>query len=85
MLPDWLDVDMLRFLALVSVGLLVLLAVFSGWVLKKTMFRALSLLVCVGLGFGVWWYRDRLDECRVTCSCSFLGYDVPVADCPASA
>lgn len=80
MLPESLDPDTLRQLA---IGALVVLAVVAFLVLRfvqKIMLRLVVLVLVIALGIGVWFQRAELGDCAKTCDCKMFGFDVQVPD-----
>ncbi len=66
-----------------SIALLIFLTLLAVWVMRlvqRLALRATVVLILLALAVTVWIYRDSLDECRVTCSCSLLGFDVDFSD-----
>lgn len=80
MLPSWLDVTMLKWLSIAALIFLTLLAVWTMRMVQRMALRVMVFLVMLALGVTVWVYRDSLDECRVTCSCTLVGLDVDFSD-----
>lgn len=79
-LPESLDPETLRTVALVVLAVLVLAALWVLRTVQKAMTRLLLLGLCVVLGIGVWFQRDELDECRRTCECQLFFQDVRVPE-----
>jgi hypothetical protein len=89
-LPDWLDTEFLRGL---SAGLIVaaavLLVIVVIWA-KSLAVRILVGALVVAGAFGLFRYREELEDCAPECDCSFMGEDLPADACneilnPASA
>jgi len=79
-LPNWLDVTMLKWLSIAVLIFLTLLAVWVMRLVQRTVLKATVFLILVALGLTVWLYRDSLDECRQTCSCTLVGLDIDFSD-----
>ena len=76
MLPEWLDVDRLRILSLLLIAIIVFLMFASLRFVTRTAIRISIIVLLFSLGVSAWLYRDSLDDCRSTCSCSLFGFDV---------
>ena len=48
---------------------------------QKLMFKVVGFVVMAGLAVGCWAYRDTLQQCVKTCSCSLAGHKISI---PAS-
>jgi uncharacterized membrane protein len=86
-LPDWIDVDNARTIALV-VGLAALVVAFL--VIRFVQKMALKLvftLVLVGIAALAWYQRAELSDCAQTCECKVLGVTIetPLSDDPECA
>lgn len=79
-LPESLDPETLRTVALVVLAVLVFAALWVLRTVQKVMTRLLLLGLCVVLGVGVWLQRDELGECRRTCACQLFFQDVEVPE-----
>ncbi len=79
-LPSWLDVTTLKWLSIAALIFLTLVAVWTMRMVQRVALRVTVFLIMLALGVTVWVYRDSLDECRVTCSCTLLGLDVDFSD-----
>jgi hypothetical protein len=80
MLPQWMDVTFLERMSwavLIGLGLLMLLTV---RIVSSILQKIVALVLLFGLAVTVWVYREDLDECRKTCSCSVAGIDVDFPD-----
>lgn len=80
MLPDWIDVSLLKGLSWVVLVGIALLMLFSIRMISSMVRKVVALVLLLGLAIGVWLYRDDLDNCRRTCSCSVAGFDVDFSD-----
>ena len=76
MLPDALDPSDLRFLALVALGVVVILALLIARLVQKMVLKVVLIGFLAGVGVYVWSERAALDDCRTDCACSFAGFDV---------
>jgi uncharacterized membrane protein len=84
-LPDWLDVDNVRNVAL-GIGI-------TGFVLaflvirfvQKMMIKLVATVLLVGIAALAWYQRADLGDCAKTCECKLLGFTVetPRTDDPA--
>lgn len=83
-LPSWLNVENLQILALIitvaAIGL-GLLAVIS---VSKPGPRAAIIVLCFVVGLGAFIYRQNLDDCRPSCSCTLGELAVPDPGCPGN-
>lgn len=83
-LPSFLSSDNLQTIAVVVIiGLLVLALVILKLV-KALVMKVIGLAIIGGLVLGIYFYRDSLEECARTCSCTLLGQDVQVPDSATS-
>lgn len=76
MLPESLDPDALRTIAVVVLVALVVIAFLVMRFIQKMVLRVILLGALVGVGVGVWVQRDNLKECVPECACEFFGYEV---------
>jgi hypothetical protein len=81
-LPDSLDPDALRTIALVAIGLLVVLGLLVVRLFQKVVLRVVLLGLLAGLGVFVWAQRAQLADCGCGATCRVAGVDVQVPDCP---
>lgn len=83
--PSWFTDSNLKTLAIgILVGLLALAFLITRFVQKMALKLAL-LVVCVGLGVGVWVQRANLSDCATTCSCKVFGVKVKISGTAAKA
>lgn len=82
MLPESLDPDALRTIAIVALVVLVVGVFLVLRFIQKMVLRVILLGALVGLGVGVWVQRESLEDCVPECACSFFGYDVPPDQIP---
>lgn len=80
-LPESLDPDVLRHVALGSLGFFAVVAFLVLRLVQKIVLRIVLLGALAGFGLYVWTERADLDECRRTCTCTFAGFDVQVPGC----
>ncbi len=76
MLPEWLDLETLRFLALLVIFALGLLALKVLRMIRQPSLQIVATVLIFALGLAVWTFRDNLQDCSITCDCSAGGYDV---------
>ncbi len=84
-LPDWLDQETLRNVALgalVGLGIGVVLVL---WLAKKVVTKVLLVVVLVGAGFAIYNQREELATCATDCECAFFGMDVALPTAAADA
>ena len=82
LLPDWFDLDALKYssagltvaLELAAVGALV-------WV-RKAATRVWVVVLLLAFAGGAFYYRTTLDDCEKTCSCKFINDRVKTDGCP---
>ena len=82
MLPESLDPEALRNIA---IGVLVALALIAFMVMRfvqKMVLRVILLGAVVGLGVYVWYQREELKDCAADNSCEFFGFEVQLPDNP---
>jgi hypothetical protein len=81
-LPDWVNPDNARTIALlVGVGMVVLIVFVLRFVQKIVLKLAIALVLAL-VAFVAWSQRADLDHCAKTCDCHLLGFDVQVPDSP---
>src|ERR1700730_16848051 len=83
--PSWFTDSNLKTLA---VGILIALAALAFIItrfVQKIALKLALLVVCVGLGAGVWVQRSNLSDCATTCSCKVFGVKVKVSGTAAKA
>lgn len=78
MLPETFDPDLLRTVALATVGGTALLAFVVLRFVQRMVMKVILLGALVGAGFYVWSEREQLQDCVPTCACTFVGFDVKV-------
>lgn len=78
---DTPDLTSMKTLTLQGVFVSALLSFLVMRYVAKTAVRFVLLGVCVALGAGLWFYRDSLDTCAKTCSCTAFGKEVRVPGC----
>lgn len=85
MLPESLDADALRWVAIGLIVVLALIVVFVVRTAAKIATKAMLILVLAALGGALWWQRAELSDCATTCECRFFGLRVQVpeiGECP---
>lgn len=80
MLPDWIDVTLLDRSAWIALVVVALLMLFAIRIVVSTIQKVVALLLLFAVGLAIWVYRDDLDSCRQTCSCSLAGFEVDFPD-----
>ena len=78
MLPTWLDVDTIRWLAIAAIVLVLVGMVLVANFVRHLIFRITLLLLLGVFGLLVWVERDNLEGCARDCSCEVLGFEVHV-------
>jgi len=81
-LPSWLNVQNLQILALIFTIAAIGLGLLAAISVAKPGPRATLILLCFVVGVGSFMYRQNLDDCKPTCSCSLGGMTVPDPGCP---
>jgi hypothetical protein len=77
-LPDFINPDNIRNIALaVGIASLVLI-VFVLRFVQKIMFKAGVTALLAIVGIGAWYYRADLGDCAKTCECRIVGFDIKV-------
>ena len=85
MLPEALDPDTLRTVAIVALIALVAVALLVVRFVQKLLIRIVVLSLLVVVGLAIWVQRDQLASCRTTGTCTFFGQEVQVPDALSSA
>jgi len=80
MLPQWIDVTFLERMSWAMLLGIALLMLFSIRMIASMTRKIVALVLLFGLAAAVWAYREDLDTCRRTCSCSVAGIDVDFPD-----
>ena len=83
-LPDWLDVDNVRTLALI-VGLAAIVVAFVVIrFVQKLVVKTIATVLLVGIAALAWYQRADLGDCAKTCECKLLGFTIetPRSDSP---
>ena len=75
-----MDIDTVKTVAVIVIGVLVLLAVAMAFLVRKVVTKALTVLVLLALAVAVYLQRDSLATCAKTCACSFFGAKVQISD-----
>ena len=80
MLPDSLDPEVLRNVALGGLGLLVVIAFLIMRFVQKMVLRVILWGLLLALGLYVWGQRQELQDCVPKNDCRFMGFDVHIPD-----
>jgi hypothetical protein len=80
MLPEWLDLETLRLVALLTIFVLGLIAIKVLRVIRQPSLQIVATVLIFALGVSVWTFRDNLQDCAITCDCSVVGLDVQFSD-----
>jgi hypothetical protein len=83
-LPDWLDADNMRNVALIVALVAVVVAFLVIRFVQKLMLKIVTTVVLVGIAALAWYQRADLADCAKTCECKVLGFTVetPRSDTP---
>lgn len=81
MLPEELDADTLRWIALAALILLGAGLFVTLRIIRRMWLRVLVMGAIVSVGLAVWLEREDLRQCTTQCSCEFFGRDVAVPAC----
>jgi hypothetical protein len=83
-LPEWLDVDNVRNLALVVALAAVVVAFLVIRFVQKVMFKLVATVLLVGVAALAWYQRADLEDCAKQCECKVIGFTVetPRSDDP---
>lgn len=77
-LPDWIDPDNARTIALVvGLGALVLAVLVLRFVQKMVMKVAFTAVLAL-IALLAWTQRADLADCAKTCECNLLGFDIEI-------
>ena len=82
LLPDWFDLDALKYSSAGLTVALVLAAVGALVWVRKAATRVWLVVLLLGLAGGAFYYRTTLDDCEKTCSCRFINDRVKTDGCP---
>ncbi|HYD09522.1 MAG TPA: hypothetical protein VEA78_05415 [Acidimicrobiales bacterium] len=82
MLPESLDPDALKTIAIVVLVVLLVVAFLVMRFIQKMVLRVILLGAIVGVGVGVWVQRENLQDCVPECACEFFGMEVPLEAIP---
>ncbi|HEX7095183.1 MAG TPA: hypothetical protein VF183_04835 [Acidimicrobiales bacterium] len=78
-LPDWIDPDNARTIALaVGIAALVLIVVVLRFVQKLVLKLAITAVLAL-VAILAWAERADLGDCAKTCECNLLGFDVEIS------
>lgn len=78
MLPESLDPDTLRTVALGVVVVVVVAAFLVLRLVRRMVVKVVLLGALAGAGVYAWSQRVELSDCVPTCACTFAGFDVEV-------
>ena len=84
-LPEWLDQDTLRNVALGTMIGLAVIAFLVAWLVKKVVTKLFLVVLLVGAGFTIYNQREELGTCASDCECRFFAMDVPLPTAAADA
>ena len=79
-LPAWFDSTFVSRAAVVLIGIAIVALVAVLLAVRSVALRLVAVLLLGAAAVGLWHYRDEVRACRDgagTCSCSFLGNDLP--------
>jgi uncharacterized membrane protein len=83
-LPEWLDVDNMRTVALVLILAALVLAFLVVRFVQKMVIKIMATVLLVAIAALAWYQRADLGDCAKTCDCKVLGFTVetPRSDDP---
>ncbi|MGE0880582.1 MAG: hypothetical protein AB7L13_23195 [Acidimicrobiia bacterium] len=84
-LPDWLNSENIRTIAVVVFTLAVVGAILIARFVQKVTMKIAGIVLMLAIGLIFWNERAHLGECAKTGSCKMLGFDVKVPDVKAPA
>lgn len=73
-----LDLNTVKTVSVIVIGVLVLLAVLAAAVISKIVAKVIVIVLVLGLAVAVYWQRDELSDCVRDCSCTFFGQTVEI-------
>lgn len=76
MLPESLDLETLRTVAIVALVALLVVAFLIMRFIQKMVLRVVLIGALAGLGLFVWAQREELSECVPACDCTFFGFEI---------
>ena len=82
MLPESLDLDTLRTVAIVALVALLIVAFLVMRFIQKMVLRVVLIGALAGIGLFVWAQRQELSECVPQCDCTFFGFEVAPENLP---
>ena len=77
-----MNAENLQILSLLAIGLAVLCGVFIVINVQKAATRLVMLALMLSIGVGAYVYRQDLENCKPSCSCTLGGFKVPDPRCP---
>jgi hypothetical protein len=77
-LPDWIDPDSARTIALVVGSSAVVLAIVVLRFVQKLVMKVAFTAVLALIALFAWTQRADLSDCARTCECRLLGFDVEI-------
>jgi Tfp pilus assembly major pilin PilA len=77
-LPDWIDPDNARTIALVVAGVAIVLAVVVIRFVQKLVVKVAFTAVLALVALVAWTQRADLADCAKTCECKVLGFEVEI-------
>lgn len=75
-----LDVDTVKTVGVIGIGVLILLAVAFAFLIQKVIVRLAAIVIVLSLAAAIYVQRDNLADCPQTCSCSFFGLKLQIPD-----
>ena len=79
-LPDWLNSENIRTIAVVVFTLSVVGAVLIARFVQKLTFKIAGIVLMLAIGLIFWNERSHLGQCAKTGSCKVLGFEVKVPE-----
>lgn len=77
-LPDWLDVDTLRWLIPVIIIVVLVVMVLIARFVTKMVTKVILLVILAIFGVSLWAQRADLGDCADTCKCRLYGQEVEI-------
>lgn len=82
-LPEWLDTDNLRTVALIAIVAVIVVAYFVMKIVTAIVVRSIMLAILVGIGAFFWSQRAAMGTCvedaqQGDCECVIAGFTVPL-------
>lgn len=75
-----LDLNMVKTVSIIAIGVLVLLAILAATIITKVVTKLVTVVIVLGLAVLVYWQRDEVSGCVQTGQCTFFGQQVEIPE-----